>query len=131
MKIQHLTGINPDFKDDDLIRLFDFDPIEAKKFQSIIKDNILEMGLSIDLTNLDFIHSVNCSLTLKLGNQDSGIQRIEETKYECELAKSSYRNMVDLIEPFTQKDTNRHQWLYDIDPLESKTELLFSPRGNW
>lgn len=131
MKIQHLTEINPDFNDDNLIRLYDFDPIEAKNFLGIIKHHILKMKQSIDLSDLDFIHPVNCSLTFKLGNQDSGIQMIEENKFECELTWSSYNYMIDLIEPFTQKDTHGHQWLYDIDPLKSKTELLFSPSGKW
>ena len=131
MKLEYLTEINPDFPEDELIRLYDFDQTEARKFQDVIDQEILKKGNSIDLTTLNFIHRVNCSLTLKLGDQDLGVQKIKNDKFDCELTNSSYREMIGLIQPFVDEDSNGYQWLYDIDPKISKTELLFSPGGTW
>ena len=131
MKLEYLTAINPNFPDDDLIRLYDFDQIEARKLQNVIRNLILKKEKTIDLTSLDFIDRVNCSLILKIGAQDRGIQKIDNETFDCELTHSTFREMIDLIQPFTHQNSSGYQWLYDLDPTISKTEFLFSPRGDW
>lgn len=131
MKLEYLPEINPDYPQDDLIRLFDFNHTEVKKFQTIIEHNLLKEGKSVALSSLNFIHEINCSLTLKLNHQNLGIQKTEENIFYCELTKYSYREMIHLVQPFIDKDTNGYQWLYDIDPKICTTELLFSSTGLW
>jgi hypothetical protein len=131
LKIEYLPGINSDYPEDDLIRLFDFDQNEAGRFQKVIEQEILKGRKAIELSSLDFIHSVNCSLRLILGDKDFGIRKIKIDKFECELSAASYRKMLSLIQPFLGDDLNGYQWLYDTDPKTSQTELLFSPGGTW
>jgi hypothetical protein len=131
LKLEYLTEINIDYPKDDLIRLYDFDQAEARKFKSEIEDLIMKNKKTIDLISLDYIHQVNCSLVLKIGAQDRGIQKKDEETFDCELTHSKFREMIDLIQPFTLKNTTGYQWLYDLDPTISKTEFLFSPKGNW
>ena len=132
MKIEFLDDISngEQFKDvvsDKLVRLFDFDSSEADKFQKTIK-NLIENENRIVLNSLSFIKPVNCSLTLSIDNDDLGIIEIGKKEFECKLTRDSYEEMISLIQPFVDKESDGYQWLYnnmaDID-------FLFSPGGTW
>ena len=70
MKIEFLDDISdggrfPHADPNQLIRLYDFDNLEANRLRQTIQKVILESNKEIDLTTLDFIRAINCSLTLK------------------------------------------------------------------
>ncbi|MCR6642487.1 MAG: hypothetical protein NVV82_26735 [Sporocytophaga sp.] len=114
-----------------ILRLFDFDNKQALQFQDIIKSTLLVHKGEVDLRIFDFIESLNCELALILGNKDIGIQRTDINKFICQLTERKYLNMIDLIQPFTEDDVSRYQWLYDLDYDVTSTEFLFSPGGTW
>ena len=110
MKIEFLDDISNggQFKgvvSDKLVRLFDFDSNEADKFQKAIK-KLIENGNRITLDSLTFIEPVNCSLTLSIDTEDSGIVKKGEKDFECKLTKDSYKEMVSLIQPFVDKKSD-------------------------
>ena len=132
MKIEFLDDISNggQFKgvvSDKLIRLFDFDSSEADKFQRAIKD-LIKNDIKITLGSLNFIQSVNCSLTLSIDNEDLGIIRTGQAEFECKLTTDSYKEMVALIQPFVNKESDGYQWLYDN---MAEIDFLFSPGGTW
>jgi hypothetical protein len=132
MKVEFLDDISNggQFKDvvsDKLIRLFDFDSSEADKFQRAIKD-LIKNEIKIALGSLNFIQSVNCSLTLSIDNEDLGIIRTGPAEFECKMTKHSYKEMVSLIQPFVNKESDGYQWLYDN---MAEIDFLFSPGGTW
>jgi len=132
MKIEFLGDISNGelFKDvvsDKLVRLFDFDSNEAGKFQNAIK-KLIETGNRITLDSLPFIEPVNCSLTLSVDTEDSGIVKQGDGTFECKLTRDSYQEMVSLIQPFVDKESGGHQWLYNT---MAEIDFLFSPGGTW
>ena len=132
MKIEFLDDISNggQFKDvvsDKLVRLFDFDSVEAKKFQEAIK-NLIKSESRIAVDRLSFIKRINCSLTLSIDNADLGIIRTGRQEFECRLTKGSYREMISLIQPFVDHESNGYQWLYDN---MADIDFLFSPGGTW
>ncbi len=113
---------------DQLVRLFDFDRIQANKFRQEIQLTIIEEGQSLDLRKLEFIEPLNCNLTLRLANTSIGITTSDKTNFICDLTLSEYEDMVNLLKPFCVEDNNGYQWLYDIN---TPIDFLFSPGGTW
>ena len=113
---------------DRLVRLYDFDQIQADKFRKTIQQTLIDQGRQLSLNEIDFIESVNCSLTLRISEKDLGIKSNDNSTFFCDLTSNGYENMINLIEPFCKKDNDGYQWLYDID---SPIEFLFSPSGEW
>ena len=133
MKLEYLDNISDGGKysgvvTDQLVRLYDFDKTQAKEFYEAIRLKIIDNGKSIDLAGLNFIELLNCNLTLRLTNQDTGITTIDKKNFFCDLTKTGYENMLYLLEPFCNDDANGYQWMYDID---NDIEFLFSPGGTW
>jgi hypothetical protein len=131
LKLEYLSNINPGYPEEDLIRLFDFDQKEAKGFQQLLKESILNRKEPLDLSTTDFITPVNCSLTFIISEKDTGIQKNNALNFICELTENSYRKMVDLLQPFVENDSSGFQWLYELDGDTTPTELLFSKNGKW
>jgi hypothetical protein len=132
MKIEFLDDISRGghFKNvvsDRLVRLFDFDSNEANLFQQTIK-KLIEDENEVHLDSLPFINPINCSLTLSIDNLDLGIAKSGRNEFECKLTKESYREMVLLIQPFADNESNGYQWLYDN---MADIDFLFSPGGTW
>jgi len=111
-----------------LVRLYDFDSSQANRLRQVIQKEIIESNKEIDLTKLDFIQSVNCSLTLKISDTDKGITTSDNKYFICNLTVEKYGEMVFLMESFCDKETNGYQWLYDLD---TPIDFLFSPGGSW
>jgi hypothetical protein len=85
MKIEFLDNISNggrfnDVVSDKLIRLFDFDSVEAKKFQKTIKI-LIENEERIVLDSLAFMKPINCSLTLSVDNKNLGIIKSGEKEF--------------------------------------------------
>jgi hypothetical protein len=132
MKIEFIDDISNggEFKGivcDKLIRLFDFDSNEAYKFQMTIKA-LIEEESKVNLSVMSYIKSVNCSLTLTVSHEDVGIVQTEKSLFECRLTKNAYREMVQLIQPFVDRESDGYQWLCDT---LSDIDFLFSPGGTW
>ena len=129
MKLEFIYEVNE--YGDQLIRLYDFDMTEAAKFRDAIKKTILEENQSLDLTTLDFIQPVNCKLIFHIeegAEEDAGIMTQDNLIFFCDLSIEGYKKMVQLIEPFCNKNLRNFQMLYDLD---TQIDLLFSPYGEW
>lgn len=131
MKLEYLSNINPEYPEEDLIRLFDFDQKEANELRELIKERILNRKEGFELASFDFINPINCCLTFLISEIDKGIQRKENLNFVCKLTENSYKKMVDLLQPFSEKNSSGFQWLYELDGETTPTELLFSKNGRW
>jgi hypothetical protein len=133
MKIEYLDDISEGGRytnvvSDKLIRLYDFDSVQARKLRDLIKKAILDEGVSIDLSSVDFIRPVNCNLVLQIANANKGIATNDNYNFVCSLTIENYKEMIANIEPFCEPGSGDYQWLYDIDcPID----FLFSPGGTW
>ena len=126
MKLDYIDEINE--YGDNLVRLYDFNSAEANKFFLAIQQTLIVNKMPLDLSTLDFIEARNCSLVLRLSDEDNGIITTNNKKFFCELTFKGYEHMLTLLEPFCKKETKGYQWLYDVD---SSTDFLFSPAGTW
>ena len=133
MKIEFLDDISdggrfPDADPNQLVRLYDFDSLQAAILRQTIQKVIIESNKKIDLTTLDFIQAINCNLTLHISDTDKGITTSDNKNFVCNLTIEKYKEMIYLMEPFCDKETNGYQWLYDLD---TPIDFLFSPGGSW
>jgi hypothetical protein len=113
---------------ENIVRLYDFDKTEAKKFRDVILKIIIKEKKNFDLGITDFIRKRNCNLVLRISEEDTGMVTSDKKNFFCDLSIKGYEQMVSLLEPFCTKDTKGYQWLYDID---NETDFLFSPCGTW
>lgn len=125
------NGKYPQADPDKLLRLYDFDYIEAGRLLNLIDTEIISKKHELNLSTLDFVESLNCTLTFKLSFQNVGIGMPSDGKsFVCELTLEDYKTMSNIIEYFTKdEEINDYNWLYD--PNEDKVDLLFSPGGTW
>jgi hypothetical protein len=133
MKLEYLGDIsdNGKFKQvvtDELVRLYDFDTIQVNLLRSEIQRSIIKEGRALILTNLEYVKPINCSLTLRISDSDVGITTTDKKSFFCDLTLNAYQIMSDLLEPFSEAETNGYQWLYDFD---NPIAFLFSPGGQW
>ena len=126
MQLDYIENINT--YGDNIVRLYDFDRAQAAKFQKILILSIIKKKKQLELSTIDFIESRNCSLTLRISDEDFGIITTDNKIFFCDMTIKSYKQMVTLIEPFCKKETKSHRFLYDVDSL---TDFLFSPAGTW
>jgi hypothetical protein len=124
MKLEFLEDVNE--YGEDVIRLFDFDKIQARQFRQAIQETIIEQNTSLDLNTLPFIEPLNCRLILHISDEDEGILSHDRKLFFCDLTIEGYKNMMRLIEPYCQKETRSFQMLYDLD---TEIDFLFSPFG--
>ena len=124
MQLDFIDNIN-EFGEN-VVRLYNFDKYEAIKFRDLIKDTIIERKQKLVLSQVDFIKIHNCNLILGLFKTDEGIFSVDHKTFYCALTLEGYHNMLNLIEPFCNKDTKGYQYLYDID---NHTDFLFAPAG--
>jgi hypothetical protein len=122
MKLDFLDEVNE--YGDQLIRLYNFDSIQANKLYNAIKTTIIENKASLDINALDFIESINCRLIMHLADEDEGILTMDDKLFFCDLTIAGYQNMLRLMEPFCLRDTRRSQLLYELD---TQIDLLFAP----
>ena len=132
MKLEYLDDISDGGKyqhvvTDQLIRLYDFDTVQATLFQQAIKYKLIEKSEPLILNNLEFIEAINCTLTLKIAGEGKGIEKRSNNNFVCLLTKDDYNEMVNLIEPYLTR-LSGYQWLYDKD---NGIDFLFSPGGSW
>jgi hypothetical protein len=133
MKLEFLDDISGDGKfrqvvSDRLIRLYDFDFSEANQLRHKINTEILQGNRALDLSTIDFIENVNCTLVFTISKEDEGLTSKDKIHFHCVLTIASYRRMIQLMEPFCTPGAAGHQWLYE---QEYEMDLLFSPGGRW
>ena len=128
MKLEHLQHV---VEGEDLIRLYDFNQVDAKRLHDAIMTNLIEQEQVVHLAALDFIESVNCTLTLTIASQDQGIRQVGHGAFECAMSLDGYRQMNALIQPFIDEPRTGYQWLYDLESDVTPFEFLLSPSGRW
>lgn len=121
MNLEYIRNIGG--YDEHAVRLSDFDSSQARLFCSAIERLITGSAEPMHLSSLDFIVPVSCELTLRISDEDLGITTEDDRQFICDLSIHAYRDMIDLLRPFCQKESKGYQWLYDLDiPIG----LLFS-----
>lgn len=126
MMLDYIDNINS--YGDNVVRLYDFDRLQANMFRQAIQETVIKNHKPLDLTTTDFIKGRNCNLTLRISDEAMGISTTDKQNFYCDLPLSDYEQMILLLAPFCVKETKGHQYLYDIDSL---TDFLFSPSGTW
>jgi hypothetical protein len=121
MKLKFLKNIN-EFEEH-AIRLNDFDKVQAGLFLQIIQQLSTKRKTEIELSDYDFIESVNCRLILRISETDEGIVTEDLKHFYCDLTAEAYAEMGKLIEPFIKKETDAFQYLYDLD---NPIDFIFS-----
>jgi len=121
MKLKFLENINE--YDEHAVRLSDFDKSQAAMFLSILNDLIKNKRPFINLSDYEFIESVNCELILRISETDEGIVSDDNVHFFCDLTLEAYAEMIKLIEPFSFKETDAYRILYDLD---NPIDFIFS-----
>ncbi len=121
MKLKFLENINE--YEEHAIRLNDFDKSQAGLFLQILSGLVNTKINTIELSDYEFIESVNCSLTLRISETDEGIVTDDFKQFYCDLTTEGYSEMIKLIEPFCIKETDAYRILYDLD---NPIEFIFS-----
>jgi len=124
MKLGYIEHVNE--YEENILRLYNFDQIQASKFRNLIEDVIVNKKQRLDLSKVDFIETDDCNLILGLFKTDEGIMSRDNQNFVCALTLNSFKNMLKLIEPFCNKETKSFQYLYDVD---NPTDFVFSPSG--
>ena len=126
MMLDYIDRINS--YGDHIVRLYNFDRLQAVKFREAIRETLILNKKQLELATTDFIQRRNCNLTLRISTEDIGISTSDKKNFFCDLTISRYEQMISLLGPFCEKETKGYQYLYDID---SSTDFLFSPGGTW
>jgi len=133
MKVEFLDDISdsgkyPQVVSNQLIRLYDFDTAEASKLRQAIEKVVIQEQQELSLNSLNFIVTINCTLTLCLCDEDIGLHTSDKTHFNCYLTEAGYENIINFMEPFCYSGQGGHQWLYELD---NPIDFLFSPGGTW
>ncbi len=133
MKLEFLDDISdggrfPQVASNQLVRLYDFDAAQAKLLKKEIQQTVLEEKQELNFATLNFILPINCNLVLNISNTNEGITFLSKSNFQCNLTFEKFQEMVFLMEPFCDKETNGYQRLYNID---TPIDFLFSPGGSW
>jgi hypothetical protein len=124
MKLDYIEEVN-DFGDS-IVRIYNGSKAQSSKFKAAIEKIILKNRQSLLLNSLDFIEEGEITLTFHIAMEDEGITTDDEENFNCHLTLTAYRKMVEMIIPFTKKDTKAFQRLYDAD---NNIDLMFVPSG--
>ena len=121
MKLKFLENINE--YDEHAVRLNDFDKTQASMFLQILIDLTKNAGQFINLSDYEFIESINCELILRVSETDEGITTEDYQHFFCDLTLEGYAEMIKLIEPFCIKESDAYRILYDLD---NPIDFIFS-----
>lgn len=126
MTLDYINNINT--SGEHIVRLYNFNKVQSIQFRELIRQTILMDQQDLDLTSVNFIETRNCTLTLRIADEDIGMVTSNKINFFCDLTLNGYEEMVELLGPFCIKETKGYQWLYEID---NPTDFLFSPGGTW
>jgi hypothetical protein len=126
MTLDYLPNVNA--FGDHLVRLYNFNSIEAGAFRDAFKETLIDKKAVLDLSDLLFIDRKGINLKFRIFPEDEGVRTNDGETFYCDMTYASFERMLGLFEPFTKKETRTYQYLYDLD---IETDLVFSPEGTW
>lgn len=131
MKLEFLdatgNGKFPNASPKTLIRLSEFTEDEKESLILSIKENLIKENKILDLHQLRFVESIDCKVSLKIGNEDAGLVKSESNnQYVCILSRQAYENMAEKISLVG----DGHNWLTPGEYLDEPS-LLISKWGPW
>ena len=131
MKLEFLdatgNGEFPNASPKTLIRLSEFTEDEKESLILSIKENLIKENKILDLHQLRFVESIDCKVSLKIGNVDAGLVKSESNnQYVCILSRQAYENMAEKISMVG----DGHNWLTPGEYLDEPS-LLISKWGPW
>ena len=120
MKLEFVDSINE--YGDHIVKLYDFGKEEAIAFRQAIQETIINANKPLSLNSLSFIQPVNCKLIFHISETDEGIFSMDNKTFFCDLTIDGYKKMIQLVEPYCQKELKSFRMLYDLD---TEIDLLF------
>lgn len=115
---------------ENLVRLYDFDQKEAKQLQQAIIDFLKQKFLSLNISELPFIESIECHLIFNISDTDEGIMKTaEKNVFHCNLIENGFIAMCAIMNPFIEYDSSGYNWLCEVS--DDNIDFLFSPGGTW
>lgn len=131
MKMEFLdvtgNGKYPNASPKYLVRLSEFSDNEQKDLIQRIEQFLENEGQPLELHYLSFIQPINCAVTLKLSEEDMGLENYGKNhEYSCLLSISGYQQMIEIIKNID----GGHNWLTPGEYLDEPAFLL-SRYGPW
>lgn len=108
-----------------LIRLYDFDEVESGQLLQRLNRFNESNEKELDLSVLPFIKPLNCRLTLRLADNDSGVIQAEPGIFSCELTREGFKTMALYVAGIS----DGYNWLCDTS--KEDIDLLYSSGGTW
>jgi len=128
MELDFYENYSTDYRNDSMFCLKHFSKEELNKL-SLETDNLIDRGLEINLSGLDYINNLSKrTLMLKTGGENKGIIKIKENIYECVLQKPQYIEMKEMLLGYEIEETVTYHWLYNV---VSEIDFLLSHSGHW
>lgn len=125
MKLEFVREGSPDCP---LLRLYDFDPAEARQLQHAVLRLVRQSDEMIALHQQPGIQPVaGCELTLLRADNVQGVRETAPGKFEWLYSIDGWLEIAGLIQPFCQDDAVGFQWLSRI----GKIAVLLSRDGSW
>jgi|SRR5579863_2528274 len=125
MKLEYIHSGSQDCP---LIRLYEFNAAEIASLRALVKSLAGGSLQSIVVDELEGVEAIRgCRMTLRLGMRDEGARHGEVDHFECVLTSLKWHNIEDLLEPFSESNSNGFQWLDRSGPIS----LLISRDGRW
>ena len=126
MILDYLSNIN-EFGEH-IVRLYDFDSLQAAAFRRAFKEKLIDKRAVLDLSELLILDRKGINLLFRISSEDLGISTEDKVTFFCDMTYKSFEKMHELMHPFTLRETRTYQYLYDLD---IDTDLIFSPEGTW
>ena len=114
--------------DDGMVRLYNTNQEESKLLYDIILEVILKKNQRLNFAEIPFVQPRNCNLIMGMYKEDVGILTQDNETFFCMLTRRGIEKLLNQLEPFCEKETSAHQYLYDID---TPIEFLYAPAGIW
>ncbi len=128
MKLEYLAKGSPDCP---LLRLYDFDPGEARQLLAALITLASGTAERIEVHQLPFAESLgDCRLALIRRSWDQAIVCLPRPpEFECRFTADTWDNVAALVEPFAE-GSGGFQWLAGV-PGEAALLLSASDSGQW
>ena len=125
MKLEFLQEGSPDCP---LLRLYDFEPTEARQLQHAVLRLVRKNDEMIALHQQPGIQPLaGCELTLLRAGNFQGVREDLPLKFAWHYSIDGWLEVAGLIHPFCQADAGGFQWLSRI----GKIAVLLSRDGSW
>ena len=125
MKLEFLPSGSPDCP---LLRLFDFDRLQATQFRDLCRELGEGKRATFEMPH-DFPvdSAAGCEPKTKCLGGPNGIRQISPSAFECVLKQTDWDNIAGLVDPFCESEREGYQWLVKT----GRIFLLLSHDGTW